>query len=158
MTVPDLDQAVRFFVEVFGGVELYRRAIEAGSDPDAMEQRFNAHPQAGLRLAKLRVGALDLELFEYRAPDTATVTARNCDPGGHHLGFLVDDIDAAVAALDTIEGVTVLGTVSTLPGGHPLAGRRWVYLLSPWGQQLELVDDRDRRSRPSPATGSVDPG
>lgn len=145
MTVPDVDDAVHFFVSVLGGEELYRREVPSGSDPDAMSRLFNAHPAAGFRLAKIRVGGLDLELFEYQAPDTAPTTARNCDPGGHHIGFLVYDIDWAADALAAVDGIRILGAVSQLPNGHPLAGRRWIYFLTPWGQQLELVDDRARR-------------
>lgn len=141
MTVPDLEQAVDFLTRVLGGRVLYRRVIAAGADPHAMSTNYHAHPDAALRLAKLDLGGLQLEVFEYDAPDTAAVTARNCDPGGHHLGFAVQDIDHAVGVLNAEPGVRVLGSVSVLPDDHPLAGRRWVYFLTPWQQQMELVDD-----------------
>ncbi|HRQ01184.1 MAG TPA: VOC family protein, partial [Terrimesophilobacter sp.] len=61
---------------------------------------------------------------------------RNSDIGGHHLAFYVDDLDAAVAYLQS-KGIQVLGepTVSR----NASEGQRWVYFLSPWGMQFELV-------------------
>ena len=147
LTVPDLDAAVAFFTAVAGARELYRRTVEAGADRDAMAVNYGAHPDAGFRLAKLDVGGAPVELFEYDAPDQRTAAPRNCDVGGHHLGFRVPDIEAAVAAVRNHPGTEVLGAVSTLPAGHPLAGRQWIYFRTPWGQQLELVSDRDRDVR-----------
>lgn len=140
LTVPCLDQAATFFVEALGARELYRRAWAAppAGDP-AMAARFDMHEHAAFRLAKLDLGGLGLELFEYQAPDLSTVRPRNCDAGGCHLGLLVDDVDAAAAHIGAMAGVRLLGTVSEIGAGHPLAGRRWIYFLTPWGQQLELV-------------------
>jgi glyoxylase I family protein len=48
----------------------------------------------------------------------------------------VDDLDAAVAHLRQ-HGITVLGEPTASRGPHE--GQRWVYFLSPWGMQFELV-------------------
>lgn len=149
LTVPDLDVAVAFFTDVVGAVELYRRTLAPRSDPEAMVVSFHAHPDAGFRLAKLDLGGVGLELFEYSAPDQRTDPPRNCDVGGSHLGFVVPDLGAAIARAAAHPGVRVLGSPQRLPDGHPLAGRTWVYLLTGWGQQLELVCDAGRRADPS---------
>jgi catechol 2,3-dioxygenase-like lactoylglutathione lyase family enzyme len=60
-----------------------------------------------------------------------------CDIGGHHIGFLVDDMDAAVAYLKS-KGVQVQGEPTKMTQG-PTAGETWVYFLAPWGTQLELT-------------------
>jgi catechol 2,3-dioxygenase-like lactoylglutathione lyase family enzyme len=62
---------------------------------------------------------------------------RNSDVGGHHLAFYVKDIGAAVAYLGS-HGISVLGEPTTMESG-PSEGLIWVYFLSPWGMQLELV-------------------
>jgi catechol 2,3-dioxygenase-like lactoylglutathione lyase family enzyme len=62
---------------------------------------------------------------------------RNSDVGGHHLAFYVDDFDAALSYLET-KGVRILGTPTMRTTG-PNAGQNWIYFLSPWGMQLELV-------------------
>ena len=57
--------------------------------------------------------------------------------GGHHLAFYVDDFDAALAYLRS-RGVRIQGEPTVRTTG-PSAGQTWVYFLSPWGMQLELV-------------------
>lgn len=141
VTVPDLEEAVAFFVEVLGAEVVYRRAYAPAPGTDEMAVQFGAHPAASWRLAKLRLAGADLEVFEYRAPDLRMAFPRGCDAGGGHLGLRVADVDAAVAELRDEPRVRVLGTVQEIPPPHPLAGRRWVYLFAPWGLVLELVAD-----------------
>lgn len=137
-TVPDLAEAVRFFVEVIG-CEAFYRIGPFQSDGDWMSEHLNVHPRAimkELRFLRCRNGS-NFELFEYEAPDQRREMPRNSDVGGHHLAFYVDDIDAAVAYLRS-RGVRVLGEITVRKEG-PSAGQNWVYFLSPWGMQLELV-------------------
>ena len=54
-TVPDLDDAVRFFVQGFGAEELYRS--ERGPDAEFMPRNFAVPSDASLRLAMLRMPA-----------------------------------------------------------------------------------------------------
>jgi catechol 2,3-dioxygenase-like lactoylglutathione lyase family enzyme len=76
------------------------------------------------------------KLFEYRLPGQGRSPVRNCDVGGHHAAFHVDDIDLAVEALRAA-GVQVLGEPSESPGSRT----RWVYFVSPCGENFELVSD-----------------
>lgn len=137
-TVPDLEQAVRFFVDVIGCEPFY----ELGpfqSDGDWMQTHLDVHPRAvmkKLRFLRCRSGS-NFELFEYEAPDQNRRQPRNSDVGGHHLAFYVDDFDAALAHLKR-HGVRILGEPTVRTSG-PSAGQTWVYFLSPWGMQLELV-------------------
>ncbi|TQS43190.1 VOC family protein [Cryptosporangium phraense] len=137
VTVPDLDDAVSLLTDVFGARELYRRVYAPRGDE--MVTQFNAHAEARYRLAKLRLGGTDVEVFEYTAPDQRVEHPRNADVGGGHLGLRVPDIDAAVAALADEPRIRVLGEIQRIEPPHPLAGRRWIYLLTSWGLQLELV-------------------
>ncbi|RFC69444.1 MULTISPECIES: VOC family protein [Mesorhizobium] len=137
-TVPDLDEAVSFFVEIIGCEPFY----ELGpfqSDGDWMETHLDVHPRAvmkRLKFLRCRHGS-NFEIFEYAAPDQHGTQPRNSDVGGHHLAFYVDDIGEAVAYLRS-HGVRVLGEPTVRTEG-PSAGQSWVYFLSPWGMQLELV-------------------
>jgi catechol 2,3-dioxygenase-like lactoylglutathione lyase family enzyme len=141
-TVPNLDEAVRFFVDVIGCEPFY----ELGpfhADDDWMATHLNVDPRAvmkRLRFLRCRNGS-NFELFEYEAPDQSRRQPRNSDVGGHHLAFYVDDIDQAVAHLKS-RGVKVLGQPTVRTSG-PSAGQTWVYFLSPWGMQLELVSYPD---------------
>lgn len=137
-TVPNLEEAVQFFVEVIGCEPFY----ELGpfqSDDDWMEKHLNVDPRAvmkRLKFLRCRNGS-NFEIFEYEAPDQNCEQPRNSDVGGHHLAFYVEDIDAAVAYLKS-KGVRVLGEPTVRTAG-PSAGQSWVYFLAAWGMQFELV-------------------
>ena len=138
LTVPDIDIATRFFVDVLGGEVLF----EIGpfvADDDWMQAHLGVHPRAVIRrLRMLRLAAgPSIELFEYAAPDQDPARPRNSDAGGYHLAFYVTDMEAAVAHLKR-HGVTLLGDPTTMTEGAS-AGLTWVYFLSPWGLQLELI-------------------
>jgi len=53
------------------------------------------------------------------------------------MAFCVDDIDVAIAHLRA-HGVRAQGEPKASASG-PSAGRRWVYFLTPWDLQCELV-------------------
>ena len=137
-TVPDIEQAVDFFVNVIGCEAFYPMGPFA-SDDDWMQVHLNVHPRAKIkymRLLRCKNGS-NFELFEYEAPDQNTVQPKNSDIGGHHLAFYVDDMDAAVAYLKS-KGVELQGGPTTIDEGAA-AGLTWLYFLAPWGMQLELV-------------------
>ena len=107
-TVPDLDQAVQFFVEALGAQELYRST--RGPDAQFMPKNFAVPADARLTLAMLRMPPnLNVELFEWSSSDRRTEHPRHSDAGGHHLCFTVADVDQAVAVLRGIPGVRLLG-------------------------------------------------
>ena len=137
-TVPDLDEAVDFFVNVLGCEPFY----DLGPfefDDDWMQVHLNVHPRTVMkRLKFLRCkNGSNFEIFEYSAPDQRTEQPKNSDVGGHHLAFYVDDMDAAVAYLKS-KDVRILGEPTVRISG-PSGGQTWLYFLSPWGMQLELV-------------------
>lgn len=144
-TVPDLGAAVKFYVDVFGASELYRIGpIDAADIPADEQGRDWMETHVGVKGAKLTLAMLQLapnlkfQLVQYDKPaDRRQTLPRNCDRGGHHLGILVDDVDAAAAYLKA-HGCTVLETIFMSEG--PLAGKKNLYVQDPWGHQLELVD------------------
>lgn len=140
VTVPDLDAAVAFFVDHFGGELIFYDGPFADPDGDGMRRRLNVDPTATCRLAMVRLGLhTNLELFEYEAPDRSTTEPRNSDIGGHHIGFYVDDIDAGYEYVRSIPGVVVMEGPNGVDAHAPVAGQRWFYFLTPWGMQLELT-------------------
>jgi catechol 2,3-dioxygenase-like lactoylglutathione lyase family enzyme len=136
-TVPDLGRAVDFFVNVLGARVLYERRSGVLSADTA--ERFNVDAGASFHLAKLELAGMPLELFEYHDTGRLAGPAFNATCGGGHIALLVDDFDAALGRLRAFPDVRLLGEASVLPEDHPLAGRRWIYFLTPWGLQLELV-------------------
>lgn len=137
ITVPDLKQAVDFFVDVIGCDYVFDGG-EVVDQPDVMRDELDVDPRASMKYCFLRCGnGLNLEVFQYTAPDQRTAPPRNSDIGGHHIAFYVDDIHAAVAHLKS-HGVRIQGAPHYIADGNA-AGSWWVYFLAPWGLQLELV-------------------
>ena len=137
-TVPNLNQAIAFFREHFD----FELAYEFGpfaSDDDWMTQHLNVDARAQItKIAVMSAKGINLEIFEYADNiERRHEAPNNADIGGHHLAFYVDDMDAAVAYLKE-QGIKVLGEPSVMTDG-PTAGESWVYFMSPWGMQLELV-------------------
>ena len=136
-TVPDLDAAEQFLVDILGCERVYTLGSKQ-SDEDWMQTHLGVHPRTvihEIRFFRLAHGA-NFEVFLYEAADGQAPHPRNSDLGGFHLAFYVDDLDAAIAYLREND-VEVMGT-PTASAGSAL-GQRWIYFRSPWGMQFELV-------------------
>ena len=139
-TVPDLDQAVRFFVDHFGAELVFIDGPFEDQQGDGMRRRLNVDPRAQCSLAMLRLGQHhNVELFEYHAPQQQSTPPSNSDVGGHHLAFYVDDIDSSYDYIRSIPGVTVQEGPNGVAADAPVAGQRWFYFQTPWGMQMELT-------------------
>jgi glyoxylase I family protein len=136
-TVPDLEQAERFLVDVIGCQRVYSLG-PFRHDDDWMSVHMGVHPRTVMReLRFYRCGfGPNFEVFQFDAADAQQPQPRNSDIGGHHIAFYVDDLDAAVAHLRA-HAVEVMGEPTT-SSSHSL-GQRWVYFRAPWGMQFELV-------------------
>lgn len=135
LTVPDLDAAERFLVDVLGA----RLVFDGGTiaDEDSMVRVLGARAGDSTRYRFYRLGTgLNLEVFEYATSDDPGRHPGNHQRGGHHLALYVDDIAAAVAHLRA-HGVAVDEPEHIDEG--PAAGSDWVYFRAPWGLQMELV-------------------
>lgn len=137
-TVPDMDQAIDFFVNIIG-CEYFFELGPLCAEDDWMQVHLNVHPEAvAKRVTFFRCGfGANFEVFEYSAPDQRCSQPLNSDIGGHHLAFYVDDLDAGIAHLKK-HGVRVLGEPTVRTAGAN-GGLSWVYFLAPWGMQFELL-------------------
>ncbi|GAA4594575.1 VOC family protein [Planotetraspora phitsanulokensis] len=156
-TVPDLEEASRFLVDVLGCEYMYTLGPYRHDDSEWMSEHLNVHPRAVMRqLHFFRCGGQAIfEVFEYSAPDQNAVMPRNSDIGGHHVALYVDDLDAAVEYLVS-KGVTMLGDPTASRG--PSEGQRWVYFLTPWGMQFELVSYPGGKAFDKQAKDAAAPG
>lgn len=152
-TVPDLDQAHEFLVDVLGCEYMYTLGPYRSEDTDWMREHLNVHPRAVMeKLHFYRCGAQAVfEVFQYSAPDRQVDQPRNSDIGGHHVALYVDDLDTAVAYLHA-RGIQVCGEPTASSG--PSTGQRWVYFLAPWGMQFELVSYPDGKAFDRMTSGS----
>jgi catechol 2,3-dioxygenase-like lactoylglutathione lyase family enzyme len=158
-TVPDIEQAHRFLVDVLGCEYLYSLGPFRHDDTDWMSTHLNVDPRAVMVENRwFRCGDQAVfEVFHYQAPDQRDAMPRNSDIGGHHVGLYVDDLDAAIEHLRSA-GVRVLA--GPTPSKGPAEGNRWIYFLTPWGMQFELVSypDGKRWDRDHEHTGETVPG
>ena len=146
-TVPDLDEAERFFVDVIGCERIYSLGPFSHPDPDDnwMLEHLGVHPRTvmrELRFFRCKFGP-NFEIFQFEPADGAAPQPRNSDIGGHHLAFYVDDFDAALSYLRE-KGVEIMSQ-ATASSSHS-TGQRWVYFRSPWGMQFELVSFPDGKA------------
>jgi len=139
ITVPDVEQATRFLVDIIGCEELINEGPVSVPEGDWMRRQFDVHPRTTmqkLRMLRCRYGS-NIELFEWRSPDQRQVFPKLSDYGGNHYSFTVDDIQAAMAYL-TENGVELLNEPLNTEEGD-MAGDSIIYFKTPWGSYMELV-------------------
>lgn len=136
-SVPDLDQAIAFFVDTLGAQLLMRGGPWSDPKGGSFARVLGVDPTTSIKVAMLRLGPVtSVELVEFAAPDQRRQMPKASDWGAAHLAIFVDDIDAATARLKA-QGVEVLeGPITNGPG--PIAGSRYIYFLTPWGMPMEL--------------------
>lgn len=157
-TVPDIEQAHRFLVDVLGCEYLYSLG-PFRADDDWLATHLNVHPRAEMVENRwFRCGEQAVfEVFHYTSPDQRDAMPRNSDIGGHHIALYVDDLEAAIEHLRGA-GVRVLDGPTASRG--PATGNRWIYFQAPWGLQFELVCYPDGKAwdRGQPTRAEQDAG
>jgi catechol 2,3-dioxygenase-like lactoylglutathione lyase family enzyme len=138
LTVPNLDEATDFFVQVLGCEVVYTMG------PFIYEENwfhlnpaFLAQTKRMIRTLSCRNGA-HLELFEFTAPDQQKQMPRNIDYGGHHVAFYVDDMPAAIIYLKD-KGIKLFGDKKYASGPEAGKDSTFIHFSTPWGLILELV-------------------
>ena len=134
LTVPNLEEATEFFVNVLGCEVVYSLY-----PPRRADNYLDLHPETDRKIRTLscRNGA-HFELFEYTAPDQNKHMPKSSDYGGHHVTFYVDDMDAAIAYLKS-KGVYLFGEKRYGYGAEAGKDSTFVHFKTPWGLVLELV-------------------
>jgi catechol 2,3-dioxygenase-like lactoylglutathione lyase family enzyme len=139
ITVPNINEGIKFFEAVFGAVTLFRTGPFDAVDDDFMTKKLGAASGTRIRdLVFLRCGdGPSIELFEYSGENSNARPPRVSEVGGMHLCFEVEDVFASAARLKA-QGIPLLEGPTTITEG-PLAGFNWIYFASPWGQMLEIA-------------------
>ena len=140
LTVPNLQDAIDFFVEVLGFEHFYDLGPFRDDEGQWFKENLDLDPRSVIpRAALLRCGhGSNLELFEYEAPNQDREVPLMSDWGGTHFAFYVDDMDVALADLER-RGLRILGGAKEGIGPEAGPGTSWAHFLTPWGQLLELV-------------------
>jgi catechol 2,3-dioxygenase-like lactoylglutathione lyase family enzyme len=137
ITVPNMELATAFFVDVLGCELLYEREPPGDDTP---RDRLGVPPGSriqGVRFLRCANGA-NIELFEFYSPDQREEFPRPSDVGIQHLAVYVDDLDAAAEHLRR-HGVNLMSGPNPLPGPEAGEGNRFIYARTPWGLTVELI-------------------
>ncbi|MGI8901352.1 MAG: VOC family protein [Nocardioides sp.] len=139
LTVPDIEEATRFFTGLLGFVEFHSHGPYEDPDGDSQVVYFDRHPRTRtVEIRVLRTGNLNLELLQFEAPDQVRQVPKTSDWGSAHVAFYVEDMARAVAFLRD-QGARVLGGPLPLPGPESGEAAEFCYFLTRWGQPLELI-------------------
>lgn len=138
MSVPDIDEAIEFFVDALGFEIVIR---EGPYDDFGYVWPGDTAPETGrLRQANLVLGdSFNLELLEYgqRSIEPPNRAPRPSDPGGWHLAVHVDNIEVASQELLQRSDVRPLSGVVVETG--LMNDLKWAYFRTDWGLVLELI-------------------
>ena len=135
ITVPDMSEALTFFVDVLGCKKAMSFGPIADPEPNGtfMKDALGVDPKTVIKqitLVRCGMGS-NIELFSYQSPDQKVVQPKNSDIGGYHIAFYVDDIKAAADYLRAKNVKTMMEpfrsprvqprgsrlSISTRPGG-----------------------------------------
>jgi methylmalonyl-CoA/ethylmalonyl-CoA epimerase len=123
IAVNDLDEAIAWYRDVFGATVAHRETVEA----------------EGVEEALLKVAESYIQLTRATRPDSAVGKfLEKRGQGVHHIGYRVDDIEAALAAL-VAQGGQVVGEAPR-PGSRGTTVA-FVHPKSAFGTLIELVQE-----------------
>jgi methylmalonyl-CoA/ethylmalonyl-CoA epimerase len=123
IAVEDLDAAIEWYRDVFGATVAHRETVEA----------------EGVEEALLKVAESYIQLTRGTRPDSAvTKFLEKRGQGVHHIGYRVDDIEEALAAL-VAQGAQVVGEAPK-PGSRGTTVA-FIHPKSAFGTLIELVQE-----------------
>ncbi|QOZ52559.1 VOC family protein [Bradyrhizobium sp. CCBAU 53338] len=139
ITVPDMNQAVNFFVDILGCQKATAFGPFSDDKGTFMQDVLDVDKHAVInQIVLIRCGSgSNIELFSYSSPDQKVVQPKNSDVGGYHIALYVDDIKAAAEYLKTKGVQTFAGPIPITEGAA--AGQSILYFKAPWGLQFEAI-------------------
>jgi len=135
INVPDLEQAIMFFHDMFG----FRAVTRLGPFPmdAAWKKNFHIHDDAGeVTIVTMRAGdGPNIELFGYKPGSGSTGQPYRDDISATHFSLYTSNIKATKSYLEA-KGLKFLTGINA--GGGDTEGESWVYFETPWGATIEL--------------------
>ena len=130
MTVPNLDEAIRFFEDALGGLLLWCVG--------PFHETATGVPINSVQIAMLRLGpSLNIELLEFDADQQQRKMPSKIDMRAGHIAFFVDDILAAAESLRKHGAELLQGPLEG--AGEEKKGEKIWYFKTPWGAFMEIL-------------------
>jgi catechol 2,3-dioxygenase-like lactoylglutathione lyase family enzyme len=137
LTVSDLDRSIELFQAL--DFRLQDQDYLRGGSFAA----WAGVPGAEMRVARLELGAEELELRQFTAPLGRVIAADSSsnDQIFQHMAIVVRDMDRAFARLQTLPGIELVSAApQTIPASNPAAGGiRALYFKDSDRHDLELI-------------------
>ncbi len=143
MVVPDMEQAVAFFKDVFGAKTAYIN--HEATEPPICGKPFCDEVRVAETTKLIEFCMLcfpnggSLELFHYETVEEKRQPLRTSDIGITHVAFYCDGLEAAYQrVLDA--GGEMFSPIRELHGEIEEGTGRYVYGATPWGMIIELLE------------------
>ncbi len=133
-SVTNIKSSVEFWTQVLGG-SLLREGHMSGPIVDEVTGARGADVQ----MALIGLAGTKIELLQYNNIELPDKPSPPYIPGYAHLAFNVNDLDGLLKKA-SVYGWKTPGEPQTILSG-PLQGTRVIYLQSPDGQTLELMEE-----------------
>lgn len=138
LTVSDLERSIAFYQAVLG-CRVRERSENSGSDVGEV----TGITGAAIVAADLELpGGGLLELLQYVAPVGERLEQRRNQGGHTHVGYLVEDVDAAYDRLVAYGVMPTSRPVRIDEPGSAWDGVRVFYACDPDGRTIECVEER----------------
>jgi catechol 2,3-dioxygenase-like lactoylglutathione lyase family enzyme len=142
LTVSDLERSIAFYQTVLG-CRVRERSENSGADVGEV----TGIAGAAIIAADLELpGGGLLELLQYVAPVGERLAQRRNQGGHTHIGFLVEDVDAAYDRLVAYGVTPTSRPVRIDEPGSAWDGVRVFYARDPDGRTIECVGEREKKS------------
>jgi catechol 2,3-dioxygenase-like lactoylglutathione lyase family enzyme len=135
LTVSDLERSIDFYCAILG-CTVRERSETSGFEVESLTGVAGAH----IMTADLELdGGTVLELLQYLAPRGERLAQMRFQPGHSHVGFRVDDVDAAYERL-AARGAEPTSPITIKEPGSAWDGVRAFYALDPDGRTVECLE------------------
>ena len=145
VTVPDMEDAIRFLEKAFGAIPLYRNVLpgKPQEGPETEELLGLAEGTVIREMCMMAIGhGPCIELFEMHGPEQRAAV-RPSDFGIQHFAVYVDDIRAACQRF-FYAGGHLLTEPRNQPSVEAGPGNLFCYGRTPWGMIIELLSTPSR--------------
>ena len=134
-TVGDLEASIAFYRALLG-CRIRERSQSSGAELEAL----SGVPGIHIVTADLETPAGDLlELVQYTAPLGGRLAQDRNQPGHTHVGFLVEDVDAAYDRLVALGTTPTSRPITIVEPGSAWDGTRALYACDPDGRTIECL-------------------
>jgi catechol 2,3-dioxygenase-like lactoylglutathione lyase family enzyme len=142
ITVPDLEAASKFIVNVFGATAVYDNIVETDPPQEGEETEAVLGIKKGsaiIHMRMLRIGdGACIELFEMKVPGERKKDMIPSDIGLQHFAVYTEDIKKTAKKFEE-EGGKLLKGPNQMLGREKGDGNSFMYAITPWGTFVELI-------------------